>query len=62
MNFLIFIAKVFATLVVLAFFIVGISKANPRMHNPAYPPLAEYGTGFIMCALAVAGFYYLWVG
>ncbi len=42
-------------------FLVGVWKADPRSHNPEYPALAEYTTGFIMCALALSGLYYLWV-
>jgi hypothetical protein len=61
MNYLIGALKVFATIVLLICFLVGVWKADPRSHNPEYPALAEYTTGFIMCALAVSGFYYLWL-
>jgi len=62
MSLLILIAKVFASFLLVICFIVGILKADPRSHNPAYPPLAEYATGFIMCSLSLLGLYHLWAG
>jgi hypothetical protein len=52
--------KFFASVILLICFLVGLWKADPRSHNPTYPALAEYATGFIMCGIAVIGFYYLW--
>jgi hypothetical protein len=61
MSFLIGLLKVLATIALVVCFLVGVLKADPRSHSSAYPPMAEYASGFIMCALAVSGFYYLWI-
>jgi hypothetical protein len=55
------IMKSVASLFLLGFFVAGIFKANPRTHNPEYPPLAEYGAGFIVFIGSIVGFYYLWL-
>ncbi len=59
MSFLIIIAKLFASLILVASLIVGAFKANPRTHR--YDHRAEYLTGFIFFIGALAGLYYLWV-
>lgn len=61
MDALIIVAKLLVTMALLVCFIVGVWKADSRSHNPAYPALAEYATGFIMCALSLVGFYYVWI-
>lgn len=60
MGFLIVSAKVFASVLLTALFLVSITKAHPKTHNPEYPPLAEYGAGFILFFAALCGFYFLW--
>lgn len=55
------IIKLFATVFLGTLLISGLLKADPRRHNPKYPPLAEYGAGFIASGLAFAGFYWLWL-
>lgn len=56
-----FTAKIVASLFLLGFFIAGIFKANPRLHNPKYGHKAEYLTGFIVFIGSLIGFYYLWI-
>ncbi|MGQ9425238.1 hypothetical protein ACXYTJ_06130 [Gilvimarinus sp. F26214L] len=60
MGTILLILKILASLFLVALFVAGVFKANPRSHDPEYPPLAEYGAGFISCALACVGLYYLW--
>ncbi len=57
---MIVLLKIIGSFLLVICFLVGATKASPRFHSPAHPPLAEYGTGFIMCAAALAGLYYLW--
>jgi len=52
--------KIIASILLVMFFIAGAFKANPRLHNPEYPPMAEYTAGFLICTSSVVGFYYLW--
>lgn len=60
MGFLIISAKIFATFLLVVALLVSITKAHPKTHNPEYPPLAEYGSGFIMFFAALCGLYFLW--
>ncbi len=55
------LAKVLASIFLVAFFIAGIFKANPRTHNPERRPMAEYMAGFLISVFSLAGLYYLWV-
>ncbi len=54
------LAKIIASVLLVAFLIAGIFKANPRTHNPEFPPLAEYGAGFLICTFSIWAFYALW--
>lgn len=60
MSILIVIAKVLCSIFLVAFFIAGVFKVNPRTHNPERRPMAEYMTGFIICMFSLIGLYYLW--
>jgi len=60
-DIIIFIAKVLASIFLVAFFIAGIFKANPHTHNPEIGPIAEYSTGFLICAASLVGIYFLWI-
>ena len=60
MDTLITIAKVIGSFLLVTSFIVGLSKASPRMHNLEHGPMAEYGAGFIMTFASLYGLYYLW--
>lgn len=60
MSFIIGLLKIFASFIFICFFIVSLTKANPRTHNPAYRPAAEYMTGFLFFFCSLAGLYYLW--
>lgn len=59
MDFLIGTAKVLGTIVLIVFFVVGVLKANPRMHGDNRP-MAEYTAGFLICAFSLACIYYVW--
>ena len=61
MEYIIGISEVLATIFLIAFFIAGVFKANPRAHNPEYRPIAEYAAGFLICSFSLAGLYYLWI-
>ena len=60
MSGLIVIGKVVASVLLLIFFLAGALKANPRTHNPDYPPMAEYTAGFLICGFSVFVLHYLW--
>lgn len=60
MSFLIIVAKVLVTLFLGAFFIAGVFKANPRMHDPEKDSMAEYVAGFLICLFSLSGLYYFW--
>jgi hypothetical protein len=61
MSFVIVLGKIFATVFLVAFFIAGIFKANPRTHNPENRHIAEYIAGFLICMFSLVGVYYLWI-
>ena len=54
------VMKGLASVFLLAFFIAGAFKANPRAHNPEISSAAEYFSGFLICAISIFGLYYLW--
>lgn len=58
MSLLIGAGKLLASLFLLATFITGAFKANPKTHIQR--SAAEYVTGFLFCFLSALGLYYLW--
>lgn len=62
MSVIIVLIKVLCSIFLVAFFIAGVFKANPRTHNPERRPMAEYMAGFIIFLFSLVGLYYLWVG
>lgn len=58
MTIFIIIGKAVASIFLMAFFIAGVLKANPRTHR--YRPMAEYAAGFIICTLSLMALYHLW--
>lgn len=55
------ILKIIGSFLLLIFLLAGVLKANPRTHNPDYPPMAEYAAGFIICVISLVGLHYIWV-
>ena len=60
MSLLLGIGKILGSVVLVALFIAGVFKANPRTHDPELKPFAEYAVGFVCCFISVVSFYYLW--
>ena len=53
--------KILASILLIAFLIAGIFKANPRTHNLSYGHTAEYLAGFIVFMIGITGLYNLWI-
>lgn len=60
-DILIIIVKLLASVFLVALLVSALLKADPRRHNPKYPPIAEYGAGFIASVLSSAALYWLWL-
>jgi len=54
------ILKLFGSFLLLICLLVGVKRADKNSHNPNYPAIAEYMTGFIFAFGALWGFYALW--
>ena len=61
MSIIITLAKVFASIFLVAFFIAGIFKADSSTHNPERRAIAEYMAGFLISVFSLASLYYFWV-
>jgi uncharacterized membrane protein YphA (DoxX/SURF4 family) len=61
MSIVIGLAKVLASIFLVAFLIAGLFKADSRTHNPERRPMAEYMAGFLISVFSIASLYNFWV-
>jgi hypothetical protein len=61
MSIIIGLAKVLASIILVAFLIAGAFKTDSRRHNPDWRPMAEYAAGFLISVFSLAGLYFFWV-